>query len=340
MSRRGCSLIVVSVTSWLAACHGNPNNPFGRVETHPPSPASVLVFVSSSWASDPGQPRELMAMNADGSSVERLTHCADAAQPCDMLQVALSPDSTRVAAVRSAPGAKPGASALYFMDLSRAVEKLLFPSKAVSSVDWSSDGSFLVYSSPGVGLSDVEDLYYCEPNAANDQNLTSTNTIRERSPRIDPLQRTAVYEQIDETGVGRVYLYAQPAVALTSGPATGPALPGTQYVVGADADPAFSPDASRVVFRRLTGIGNGGLGTWDLVTVGSDGTSLQPLLAGGSVYRGAPDWGKSGILFVETDAAAGTSKLMMVQPDGSGLKVLHQESAGFLMGAPRWLAGN
>ncbi len=339
MSRRGTSLIVV-VALWLAACHGNQGNPFARVMSHPPSASSVLVFVSSSWATDPGQPRELMAASADGSQVERLTDCADAAQPCDILQVALSPDSTRVAAVRSAPGAKPGASALYFMDLSRAVEKLLFPNKSVSAVDWSADGSFLVYSSPGVGLSNVEDLYYCEPNAANDQALTSTNTVRERSPRIDPLQRTAVYEQIDETGVGRIYLYAQPAVALTSGPATGPALPDTLYVVGGDADPAFSPDASRVVFRRLTGIGNGGLGTWDLLTIGSDGTGLLPLVAGGSVYRGAPDWGKSGILFVETDAASGKSRLLQVQPDGSGLKVLREESAAFLMGAPRWLPGN
>ena len=64
------------------------------------------------------------------------------------------------------------------------------------------------------------------------------------------------------------------------------------------------------------------------------------MLAGGNVYRSAPDWGRSGIVFVETDAASGKSRLLQVQPDGSGLKVLHEESAAFLMAAPRWLPGN
>jgi hypothetical protein len=339
MLRRGPLAVCVVVTLSLAACRGSQNNLLGSVQSRPPSADSVLVFVSGSWAPEPGQPRELLATNADGTKVERLTACAEAAQPCDMLQVALAPDRNRIAAVRSTPDAKPGASALYFMDLSRGVEKLMFPRKAVSSVDWSTDGSFLVYSSPGQGLSSVEDLYYTEPNAANDQALTSTATIRERSPRIDPFQRTAVYEQIDETGVGRIFLYAQPPVALTTGPASGPALPDTPYVVGADADPVFSPDASRVAFRRLTGTGNGGLGTWDVLTVASDGTDLQTVVTGG-LYRGAPDWGKSGLAFVESDAASGKSQIVVVQPDGSGRKVLVEEDAAFLMGAPRWIPGN
>ena len=55
------------------------------------------------------------------------------------------------------------------------------------------------------------------------------------------------------------------------------------------------------------------------------------------VYRGAPDWGKDGIVFVETDAAAGESRLVVVQPDGSGRKVVRTEASGFRMGAPRWI---
>ena len=337
MSRRGS--LIVFVTLSLAACRGNQSNPFGAVQSRPPSADSALVFVSGSWASEPGQPRELLATTADGTKVERLTACAEAAQPCDVLQVALAPDRARLAAVRTTPDAKPGAAALYFMDLSRAVEKLMFPRKSVSSVDWSPTGTFLVYASPGQGLSTVEDLYYCEPNAANDQALTSTATFRERSPRIDPFERTAVYEQIDDSGVGRIYLYAQTPVPITSGPATGPALADTPYVVGADADPVFSPDATRVAFRRLTGTGNGGLGTWDVLTVAVDGTDLQTVVTGG-LFRGAPDWGKGGITFVETDAATGKSRLVVVQPDGSGRKVLLEEGSAFRMAAPRWIPGS
>ncbi|MGE5125874.1 MAG: hypothetical protein ACM3PV_06270, partial [Betaproteobacteria bacterium] len=95
MSRRGPLAVCVFVTLSLAACRGSQNNLLGSVQSRPPSADSVLVFVSSSWAPEPGQPRELLATNADGTKVERLTACAEAAQPCDMLQVALAPDRNR-----------------------------------------------------------------------------------------------------------------------------------------------------------------------------------------------------------------------------------------------------
>lgn len=342
MLRRLWILTLVALSS--AACGSNQNNPFTSL-TRPPSADSVLEFVSSSWASEPGQPRELLATSADGSKVEQLTSCAAGDQPCDFLRVAPSPDGTRVIAVRTTPGATPGASALYFMDLTRSVEKLVFPRKHASAVDWSADASFLVYASSGEGLSSIEDLYFCGPDGTNDQVLTTTDAsgatvpVAGRSPRIDPYLRTAVFEQTDSTGVSRILLYGAPSITITSGPTGGASLPGTPYVVGADADPAFSPDASRVVFRRLTGTGNGGLGTWDVINIASDGSDPQTI-ATGALYRGAPDWGKSGIVFVETDAAAGKSQLVVVQPDGSGRRVLREENAAFLMGAPRWIPGN
>ena len=161
--------------------------------------------------------------------------------------------------------------------------------------------------------------------------------MSERNPRIDPFARTVVFERIDESGTSRIYLYS--STPLTSGPATGPALPGTPYVVGADADPVISPDGASVAFTRLTGTGNGGLGTWDLLTLKADGVSTPVVIATGPLYRGAPDWGSRGILFVETDAATSRSQLVLVQPDGSGRTVLRTEDASSRMGAPRWLPG-
>jgi Tol biopolymer transport system component len=110
--------------------------------------------------------------------------------------------------------------------------------------------------------------------------------------------------------------------------------------VGADAHPAFSPDGLSVVFCRLTGTGNGGLGTWDLLTLRADGASTPQVVATGPVYRGAPDWGSRGIVFVETDAATAHSQLVLIQADGSGRTVLRTEDASRLMGSPRWLAGS
>lgn len=331
-------LFLAASLAVAAACGHDSTNPLtGPNATRPPAAEAVLLFVSGSWAADPGEARELHALNADGSKVERLTSCAQATTPCDFLQVAPSPDRNRLAAIRTTPAAAAGASALYFMDLSRSVETLIFPNRRIDSVDYSPDGSFILYSAV-VPQTSQEDLFYSQPNGTSEQNLTSSSTFRERSARIDPFARTAVYEGIDASGVSRIYLFSQ--TPLTSGPATGESLPGTPYVVGADADPVFSPDSLSVAFRRLTGIGNGGLGTWDLLTVPTDGTAAPRVLSSGPVFRGAPDWGSKGIVFVETDAASARSQLVLVQPDGSGRTVLRTEDAGYRMGAPRWLAGS
>ncbi len=325
----------------LAGCGNNNSvNPFAST-TQPPAADAVLMFVSGSWATDPGAPRELFAANADGSSIQRLTTCTQAATPCDFVSVAGSPDRNRIAAVRTTPGAAVGASALYFMDLSRSVEQLIFPRRRVSAVDWSPDGASLLYQSTGDQISDDDNLYICDPNGGNDQLLQlsslSNPPIRERAPRFDFLSQNAVYERIDETGASRIYLY--PAVPLTTGPVSSQALPDTPYFVGGDASPAFAPDTTRIVFRRLTGIGEGGLGTWDLMTVKFDGTDPQTLVSG-PVFRGAPDWSSRGIVFVETDVAADESRLVVIQPDGTGRTVVRKEAAGFGMANPRWIRGS
>ena len=322
----------------VASCGDDGGNPFsGAGASRPPSADAVLVFVSGSWAEPPGQARELLALDATGSKVEQLTRCAQADTPCDFVQVAPTPDRSKVYAIRTSPAAEAGANTAYYMDLARSAETMLFTRRRVDSLDCSPDGGFIVYSAV-LPQRNEEELFYSDPKGQQEENVTQTPDIRERAPRIDPGARTALFEQIDKTGVGRIYLFR--STAITSGPATGPALPGTPYVVGADADPVFSPDSTFAAFRRLTGVGNGGLGPWDLLTVKLDGTSTPSVLVSGALYRGAPDWGKTGILYVETDAATSRSELVRIQPDGTGRTVLRTEDAGHRMGSPRWLPGN
>ena len=183
-----------------------------------------------------------------------------------------------------------------------------------------------------------DDLFYSLPNGKEEQNLTQSLEANERNARIDPFNQTAVHETSDASGGSRIDLY--PDTPLTSGAATGPALPDTPYSVGADAHPAFSPDGRSIAFCRLTGVGNGGLGTWDLLTLRVDGVSAPVVIASGARFRGAPDWGARGILFVETDAAASRSELVLLQPDGTGRTVLRTEDAGYRMASPRWLPGS
>lgn len=332
---RRATIVVSAVLA--AACGDDGNNPFaGLLRSRPPSASAALLFVSGSWAAETGQPRELFALSADGATLERLTSCAEASSPCDVLSVAPSPQRTRVAAVRSTPGAEEGATALYFMDLARSVETVLFPRRRVDGVDWSSDDSFLIFAGP-VPQTSQSDLFFSQPNGQGEENLTQTLSVDERNPRIDPFARTALYER-DEEGVSRIYLFRD--TPLTSGPASGEGLPGTPYVVGSDASPVFSPDGASIAFRRLSGTGNGGLGTWDLLTLRADGQSTPVVVASGPVFRGAPDWGPRGLLFVETDADSSRSELVVVQPDGSGRQVLRTEDAGYRMASPRWLAGS
>jgi Tol biopolymer transport system component len=331
-------LLAAAAVLLAAGCGSNAGNPFDRLATsRPPSPGAALVFVSGSWAEATGQPRVLLALNADGSTLERLTSCPTDTDPCDFLQVAPSPDRSRIVANRTTPAAEAGANALYFTDLARGVETPLFPRRRVDSVDWSSDGSFIIFSTQGVQTT-AEDLFYSQPNGTQEENLTQTPSVRELNPRIDPFGQTAVYEKIDESGVSRIALF--PDTPLTSGPATGPALEGTPYVVGADAHPVLSADGRSIAFCRLTGVGNGGLGTWDLLTLRVDGVSQPVVIASGPLFRGAPDWGTKGIVYVETDAAASRSELVLVQPDGTGRTVLRTEDAGYRMGSPRWLPGS
>jgi Tol biopolymer transport system component len=333
MLRRLCLAASIALT---AACGDDPVNPFST-PTRAPSADAVLLFVSGSWAAEPGGARELLALNADGTKLEQLTNCAQVTPACDFVQLAPSPDRNRLAAIRTTPEAEAGATALYFVDLARGVETLIFENRRVDSVDYSPDGSFILYSAM-VPRTTEEDLFFSRPDGSEEQNLTASTDFRERSPRVDPFSATAVYEGIDESGVGRIFLFAQ--TRLTTGPDGGEALPDTPYVVGADADPVFSPDGVSIAFRRLTGVGNGGLGTWDLLTLRVDGTSTPKVIATGPLFRGAPDWGTNGIVFVETDAAADQSQLVLVFADGATRTALRTEPAGYRMGSPRWLAGS
>jgi len=341
MSRgRSLALLFLS-TSLLPSCGNNSANPFAQVSpSRPPAADAVLLFVSGSWAGLAGAPRELFAVNADGSQVERLTTCTQTEQPCDILTFSPSNDRSRIAVVRTTPDAEPGTAALYFMDLGRSVETVITDQRRVGAVDWSRGGTALIFSAADpVGN---EDLYTIEPNGANEQVLFGQMLSRERNPRFNPNGSTAIFEGISNEAPGTIAVLAPSATGLTAvlltpgGDASQP-LSGTPYFVGSDADPSYAPDASGAVFRRLTSTGNGGLGTWDLLVVRSTDEDATPVLTGGSVYRGAPDWGPDGIVFVEIDADADLARLVVIQPDGSGRRVLFVEDAGYRMASPRWL---
>ncbi len=329
----------------LGACNSEADNPFADIiQTFPPSSAADIVFTSNGYAQTPGAPRELFAVESSGAGVTRLTFCNVDPRRCDTSEATPAPDRQRMALLRVTTDSDGNGrltaadgQALLISDLGRSVEGELFPQTMhVSGADWSRDGSVLVYSADAEG--GIDDLYRVDPDGQNNRNLTLTPDVRERRPRIDPTASVAVYERIEADGKGQIFVFntTQSQLRVTSGGPGTAALPNSLYVVGADADPDYSPDGRSIVFRRLMNTGNGGLGTWDILTIRPDGTEMA-VVATGPAFRGAPDWGAEGIVYAEVNIAAGTSELVVIQPDGTGRRSVISVSGGLEVSFPRWL---
>lgn len=335
---------VLLLSACLSGCERDYPNPFPRpTVAATPGPNAAVMFTSDAWSERPGAPRELFAVDEDGGSLTRLTSCNAGGSACDNVEATNGRDRTRVALRRvSRDGDGDGrltaadGEELVYVDLGRRIEGILASAATrVTGLDWSPIQDVIVYSAFSAG--DREDLFIMESNGAQNSPLTNTPAISERRPRIDPFGSLVVFERIDASAMGTIWIFVdtRSQVPVTEGGTPGEPLAGTPYRVGSDADPDFSPDRRSLVFRRLTGIGGGGRGSWDLLTVRTDGSELR-VIASGPRYRGPPDWGPRGIVFEERDEADSPS-LLLVSPDGSGRRTLATLSAGFVLSFPRWL---
>lgn len=334
------SRIPLALVLLSTACAGEYGNPFANsgATTAPPADAEIAFLSLPSG----GAARDLFAVDESGTPVTRLTSCNREGRPCDLLETAFSTDRARLMLRRRTQDTNgdgrlttADGESLVFTDLSRGTEQILVEgSQRVSGVDWGPGGARVVYSAVGAG--GREDMYVMDPNGANASRLTESADVDERRPRIDPSGSVAVYERIEGTGKGRIFIYGSQTAqqAVTQGGEGIERLAGTPYVVGGDADPDYSPDGQRIVFRRLVSTGNSGLGNWDVMTVRTDGTDLR-VLAGGPGFRGAPDWGPRGVVFAETDAT-GQTRIVIVGDDGAR-RVALTTTAGSGLQFPRWL---
>jgi Tol biopolymer transport system component len=311
------------------------------VSTSIPAAADTVFVASDAWATRPGSNFELFSVGG-ASQATRLTFCTG----CQALSATPSLDRTRIALRRAdadtnRDGRLDDADrvSLLLVDLARQIEGPFLPGGwTTSSVDWASDGTFLVHTSSSDGGGD--DLYQIDSNALNNQRILVTPTVRERGARLNATISRVVYERIDGLGAGRseiwVFNSSTNQSKLTDSGITGELLPGTLYLVGSDAGPDYSPDSATVVFRRLTSTAVPG-GTWDILTVPATGGAPR-VLASGPQFRSTPDWSKDGIVFSESNAAGGTD-IVVIDPSTGGRRVLQTFGAGYQAGDPRWIAG-
>jgi hypothetical protein len=334
---------VVAATSILG-CGRTYDNPFaGNNSTVAPSAAAAIVFSSNAHDPRPGTGREVFAVEESGANATRLTFCGEGGAVCSSLEASFGADRQRavvrrVLADTDADGRLTAADAqsLVLVDFARSVEGVLVAAAArASSVDWSAISDVVVFS--GAGTGGLEDIFRMDPNGQNNRNISDSAAVRERHPRVDPTGSIAVFERIDATAKGEIWVFftSQAQSRITTGGDTGPALPSTPYVVGSDADPDYSPDGRSIVFRRLRALGDGRLGQWDLMTVGADATGLRTIVSG-AAYRDAPDWGPRGIVFAET-GSDGRTELVIVDPDGANRRPVVTVGSGVELGGARWL---
>jgi Tol biopolymer transport system component len=339
MKRRSPRLPTLLLALPLAACGGEPTaegtaspDPV-LVRTVPPAPDAELMFtaVSSSTASL-FSPRDIYSADESGSGLTQNTFCA-AAGECDFTDVAPSGQAARVMTRRLRGGSAPE---IVFIDLARGVEAVVVATTLrPSGVDWPPGGELLVYSGSPAGA--AGDLFRANQNGSEATSLTASAGIEDHRPRLDAGARAVVYERraLEGRTVGVLFANQQQQFELTQGTG-GAALPNSTYLVGSDADPTFSPDGRSVVLRRLRALGTDGRGEWDLVVVSTtDGTVPERVLVSGPAFRGAPDWGPLGIVFPESDPGSSTTRLVVVQPDGTGRRV--PVTMPGRISSPRWI---
>jgi Tol biopolymer transport system component len=306
---------------------------------------ATLLYVGNGHDTSRNAPRELFAIDDQGGTATRLTACATRSPLCEVVEVAPAPDRSRVAMRRRSDADHNGVlvdaeeDGIYVVDLVRGVEGRSIQRKGISGLDWSPIEEKIAYSALGEG--GLEDLFKANANGSEDGNQTATPDASERRFRYDPQGRNLlVYERTLPGQRGEIWLFRtallQGRLTMTGSGSPTELLPGTPYRIGSDADPDFSPDLSAVVFRHLVGPGDDNRGSWDLMTINTDGTNLRTI-SSGAAYRGAPDWGPRGIVFTETPAGSSTTSLVVVDGNGGARRVVLSQSSAFALESPRWL---
>ena len=344
--RRPFRLLLLSLVVSLPSCGKDTTNPFAALTPTVPAPADAdIIFTANTWSQDPTAGRELFSVRLDGTEVTQLTSCNTGPQSCDTIEASVAADRQRAVVLRTSGGV--AGAAIDYLDLARGGTVEFVPaSQPSSSIDWSPLGDELIYSSAAQAGANEHVILssIARPPNNNPQDITCTAglpcdpTVVERHPRLDDEAQSAVFEHAVVGGNSDIIQYTSlgAKVVVDAGATGTQPLPGTPYFVGGHADPTFSPDTTSAVYRTLTALGNGTFGSWDIVTASLVGGPRQTIVTG-PAYRGAPDWGLKGIVFVELNSATSQFSIVVVQPDGSGRQTVLTAPAGFTLSNPRWL---
>jgi TolB protein len=243
---------------------------------------------------------ELYSVNADGSSMRRLTWSPQPEQTPSW-----SPDGTRIA-YESSLGGK---SHVWVMNADGSGQVELTSGTQDLDPAWSPDGTQIAFARPS---SNGWNLFVMNPDGSG---LRRVSDVSGNDPAWSPDGRRLAYDGPD--GIGVVGIDGSDPHLISA--------VGT-YAAG----PSWSPDGARIVFSRNSPAGYPG----ELFVANADGSGEQQLTRDG--YANArPSWSPDGaeIVFQRTAAPPFGTTLWAIGADGSGLRQIASNTSAL---GPDW----
>jgi serine/threonine protein kinase len=245
-------------------------------------PSGAIAFVSARQGNE-----EIYVMNADGSSVSRLTE-----NPAGDLDPAWRPDDSRIAFSSD----RDGDFEIYTMNQDgTGVTKLTDDNHGYFGPSWSPDGQHLAFASDRDG--DLN-IYVLDLDNLGVIRLTD-HSGGDRHPQWSPDGLRIVFES-DRDGDFNIYVMnadRSDLSRLTEDPAD-------------DLDPAWSPDGSRIAFSSDRD------GDSEIYTMNQDGTSVTKLTDNNDADL-SPSWSPDGQYLTFVSDRDGNNEVYVVEPDGS-----------------------
>ena len=191
---------------------------------------------------------------------------------------------------------------LVFVDLARGTEADPHrrPPRRVTGVDWSPDRR-RSSSTARSARAAARTCSRMDPNGAEQPQPDHHRRRSRAAPAHRPHRHASPSTSASRPGgKGRIFIFlnrnAQLAVT-TGGPGSERAHRHSLRRRLATPIPTTRPTDARSCSGGSPSLGNGGLGTWDMLTVRSRRHRADDDRDAAPVYRGAPDWGPRGIVF-------------------------------------------